>query len=382
MNNPSPRQDSQSEFSFRIEQEPLFRGLRMVTGIVENSQIIQILSHLRFTIADGSLSITSTDSENELTVNLPVDHAVDQVINFAIPGKKVFDITRNIPSDTPMEFHLSEEWCFIKTPFSSYQLALQNADHFPLIDIAEPLSTFEILPAHLHNVLKNAAFCMGLRDLRFYLNGLLFEVKDSHVHTTGTDGHRMAFASCPQSHDKPVRIVIPRKSVTEMIKLMPMIQEEVPCQITVSKEHLVVQHPDFQMKVCLIQSQYPDCMRFTPSTFSHSIVLPKDKLQQAMIRASSLINDRFKAARLTFSKRRITIITSNTQNERIEETIECSYDDVDRTIALNVHYFLDVLTACEEDNIAIHLPETNGEGITFTNEHSKSCKFLIMPLVI
>lgn len=41
--------------------------------------------------------------------------------------------------------------------------------------------------------LKFASHVMAIKDTRYYLNGVLFEFKDSRLTLVGTDGHRMAY---------------------------------------------------------------------------------------------------------------------------------------------------------------------------------------------
>ena len=36
---------------------------------------------------------------------------------------------------------------------------------------------------------------MAQQDIRYYLNGLLLEVKEKNINIVGTDGHRLSFTS-------------------------------------------------------------------------------------------------------------------------------------------------------------------------------------------
>ena len=67
--------------------------------------------------------------------------------------------------------------------------------------------------AGLKELIERTAFAMAQQDVRYYLNGLLFDLRDSILRCVATDGHRLAL--CEAALEAPVQtkrqIIVPRK---------------------------------------------------------------------------------------------------------------------------------------------------------------------------
>ena len=70
---------------------------------------------------------------------------------------------------------------------------------------------------------------MGQQDVRHYLNGILFDINQGVIKCVAADGHRLA---CSSINDESVskaqtRVILPRKSVLELMRLLDVNSEEV-----------------------------------------------------------------------------------------------------------------------------------------------------------
>ena len=67
-----------------------------------------------------------------------------------------------------------------------------------------------VAQADLRALIDEVGFAMAQQDVRYFLNGMLFEITEDHLHTVATDGHRLAMCQklrvrvcLLQSVDKP-----------------------------------------------------------------------------------------------------------------------------------------------------------------------------------
>ena len=74
----------------------------------------------------------------------------------------------------------------------------------------------------LKQLVDQTGFAMAQQDVRYYLNGMLFEIKDSELRTVATDGHRLATSVMPVSlpDQAAQQLIVPRKGVLELARLM------------------------------------------------------------------------------------------------------------------------------------------------------------------
>ena len=63
---------------------------------------------------------------------------------------------------------------------------------------------------------------MAIQDLRYYLNGILFELTNNNLRTTATDGHRLARTEIDikLNINELRQIIVPRKAVMEIIRFL------------------------------------------------------------------------------------------------------------------------------------------------------------------
>ena len=115
----------------------------------------------------------------------------------------------------------------------------------------------------LKELLKQVEFAMAQQDIRYYLNGLLFEVTGNKLNIVGTDGHRLSFTSTElqQNYEKQ-EIILPRKTVIELIKLLDDSEEDV--QIEMSANQVNFSFANIKLISKIIDGKFPDYNRVIP----------------------------------------------------------------------------------------------------------------------
>ena len=62
---------------------------------------------------------------------------------------------------------------------------------------------------------------MAQQDVRYYLNGMLFEIANQTVKLVATDGHRLAMSELAlEGFESDRQIILPRKGIIEMSRLL------------------------------------------------------------------------------------------------------------------------------------------------------------------
>ena len=74
---------------------------------------------------------------------------------------------------------------------SRYTLATLPARDFPENDQLAIIERIRVPEAALKELIERTAFAMAQQDVRYYLNGLLFDLKGKTLRCVSTDGHRL-----------------------------------------------------------------------------------------------------------------------------------------------------------------------------------------------
>ncbi|MES2211813.1 MAG: DNA polymerase III subunit beta, partial [Pseudomonadota bacterium] len=205
---------------FTIQREALLKPLHMVMGAVERRQTLPILSNVRLEVGGGFLLITGTDLEIELNAKIPLT-SVQQEGLVTIPARKFMDICRNFSENQTLELSLDESRVHIKSGRSKYVLNTMSVYEFPRLETDLQAVSF-LLPSNiLRDLVDQTAFSMAQQDVRYYLNGLLFDCRQGLLRAVATDGHRLATTviEVPNNLDGSFQIIVPRKAVYELNKI-------------------------------------------------------------------------------------------------------------------------------------------------------------------
>ena len=229
--------------NIKINRETLLKPLTSVASIVEKRHTLPILSNLLIDAKKNQILLTATDLE--MQISLSVDSATDADFSTTIAAKKLLDICRSLPDSAEINMATSESRITLKAGKSRFNLQTLPAADYPVMTKTQGDSTLVTIDQRrLKELLKQVEFAMAQQDIRYYLNGLLFEVTGNKLNIVGTDGHRLSFTSTElqQNYEKQ-EIILPRKTVIELIKLLDDSEEDVQMCIRDSNiVHNPVQH--------------------------------------------------------------------------------------------------------------------------------------------
>src|SRR5690606_32775648 len=205
---------------FSLQREAFLKPLAQVVNVVERRQTLPVLANLLALVKDGQLSLTGTDLEVEMVARCAVDDAQDGEIT--IPARKLFDIVRALPDGSRVTVGQSGDRITVQAGRSRFTLSSLPANDFPSIDEVEATERVQVPESALKELIERTAFAMAQQDVRYYLNGLLFDLAERRLRCVATDGHRLAL--CEATLDEGVQakrqIIVPRKGVSELQRLL------------------------------------------------------------------------------------------------------------------------------------------------------------------
>ena len=221
---------------------------------------------------------------------------------------------------------------------------------------------------------------MAQQDIRYYLNGLLLEVNDNKLNIVGTDGHRLSFTSTMlnQSYEK-TDVIIPRKTVIELIKLLDDSEDEISIEINTGQVNF--SFADIKLISKVIDGKFPDYHRVIPVGHQNSFSVNRVGILTAMQRASILSNEKYRGIRMVLSNNNLKLISTNTEQEEAEEELEIDYTKDGLDIGFNVTYLIDVLNNVNDENINFSFADANSSCL-ITVPNDDNYKYVVMPMRI
>lgn len=360
----------------------------MVAGVVERPQqtqaILPVLSHLLFDCNEEGLSITGTDLEVELNVRVRDGVEVEQPGRATMPGRKLAEIWRSLQDELPVSVEAGDK-VTVRSGRSRFQLATLPAEEYPAMETGGEGETKLSVPAgELRRLVDQTSFAMAQQDVRYYLNGLLFEVTDSHIRAVATDGHRLAMCTLPGGAPGADRVqaIIPRKGVVELGRLLSGAEEAV--EISLGRNYLRAKHAGYTLTTKLVEGQFPDYVKVIPNVGERQLSGDRDTLRQSFLRAGIIGSDQHRGVvrlvRLALETDRLVVKANNAETqEEAEEEVSVGYQGEPFEIGFNVDYLQDVLGVVDTEDVRISISDNGGSALIETGGSEESV-FVVMPM--
>src|SRR3990167_5068358 len=291
-----------------LQREQLLKPLQMVIGAIDHKQAMPILANVLLRVDNNQLSVTGTDLEIELigqsNLTKPTDNSA-----LTLTARKLMDICKALPDFAAIELYQEKDRVILKSERSRFTMSTMPADDFPSTELLSDNLTFEISQKELSNLLYRTAFAMAQQDVRYYLNGMLFEVVDCHLRTVATDGHRLALnqAKISISPTEKTQIIVPFKAVSELSRLLKDHGQVVT--VNISQHHIRITCQDFVFTSKLVEGKFPDYQRVIPKMGDKILTIDRDTLKQALLRTSVLCNEKARGVRFELQNNSLKLLS-------------------------------------------------------------------------
>lgn len=364
---------------FNIQRETLLHPLTEVNGVIEKKQTLVILGNFLLKAYNNTLTITSSDSEVEMIASCVAE--VETEGEITVPAKKFFDICRALPDGAMIEFELIENQCVLKTGSSKFTLSTLPSHEYPLIENIETYDSLNLNSKVLKKLFNQSTFCMAVQDVRYFLNGLLFEIDDSKIRCVAADGHRLALSEADFNNENHVnkQLLIPRKGVLELQKLLR--DKDTDVVVNMGKNHINFVCDSTHLTSKLIDGNFPDYHSVIPLEMEKRLVVDKNLLKAALNRTAILSNEQYKGVKFNIQDSVLKIIGHNPEHEQAEEILDIESNIDDIQTGFNVAYVLDALNAIEGDTILLNFKDALSSCL-IKHPEDNSCRLVVMPIRI
>lgn len=363
---------------FSVSREALLKPLQLVAGVVERRQTLPVLSNVLIQLKDDQLSLTGTDLEVEIVGRISLEQA-GQSGEITVPAKKLVDICRSLPDGSNIEFFQEDNRIIVKSGRSRFTLSTLPASDFPNVEDTPGNLRFSCAQQEIKRLIERTAFAMAQQDVRYYLNGMLWEVRQDQLRVVATDGHRMAMCTraVAVSSKDVIQAILPRKGVLELSRLLDDSTAQI--ELTLSSNHIRVTSVDYTFTSKLVDGKFPDYERVLPRGGNKTVIGSRMELKQAFGRTSILSNEKYRGVRLLLNTGSLTIVANNPEQEEAEEQVTVDYTGDSLEVGFNVSYLQDVTNVITNDNIKITLSDANSSALIEEPENSDSV-YVVMPM--
>ena len=325
---------------FTIKRQVLEKYISNLNSFTEKKDQSAVNSHIYFKIDEQGLVLKATDNEIGLKY-LVTDVELKESGEATAHGKNLLDIIKNL-KDGEITLSSENDNLHVKQNRSQFKIAMQRASDFPFFPKLENKDKFDINAGILSQSLKKVEYCIDPNNPKYEFTGALLDIKENGMNIVASDGRRLAVYELNISAGKNIKIIIPKRAITEIQKLLTQ-----NIEIFYDETILMARAENFVFFTKLINGTYADYERLINSNFANKITLNRNEIIDG-IKTVKLLSEDIK---ISFSKEIINFSTQNQLGEIAQTETETNLEIAGNyDIKVKSKNILDFLGAIESDS--------------------------------
>ena len=361
---------------FECEKSLLASAIEGVSRAITNRSAIPVLEGIYLKAEGFNLTLTGYDMEMGITTTIEC--------NVLVPGETVLEaklllsmVSRMPAGDVRIEL-TDEGQAIISGGVAEFEIPAMNASDYPSLPVTGADNTMTIPTSMMRELIEKTIYAVSQDDKKPAHTGELFVIEPGSLTIVALDGYRLAIIQRDVECTRDIRIIIPAKTLQELLKIMGGPDD--PVKIDANRRYVVFTTNGYTIMSRLIEGDF----------LNYESVIPKDKKTRVTVdcktfintieRASLIITERLKnPLRITFAEDKITVRCQTTLGKVVDEfpPVAMTGDPVE--IGFNNRYLLDAMrySKCERMVLEINGPLS---PVKILPEDGKDFIYLVLPV--
>ena len=361
---------------FECEKTLLASAIEGVSRAITNRAAIPVLEGIYLKAEGFNLTLTGYDMEMGITTTLEC--------NVLVPGETVLDarllfsmISRMPAGDVCIEL-TDEGQAKSSGGVVEFETPAMNASDYPSLPVTGADNTMTLKCGMMREMIEKTIYAVSQDAKKPAHTGELFVIEPGSLTVVALDGYRLAIIKRDVECTRDIRIIIPGKTLQELLKIMGGDEDEV--KIDANRRYVVFTTNGYTIMSRLIEGDF----------LNYEGVIPKDKKTRVTVdcktfidtieRASLIITERLKnPLRINFAEDKVTVRCQTPLGKVVDEfaPIEMAGDAVE--IGFNNRYLLDALrySKCERMVLEINGPLS---PVKLLPENGTDFIYLVLPV--
>jgi len=366
-----------------LERAELLKSLGHVHRVVERRNTIPILANVLVRAEKAALHLKATDLDLEVVESIPAE--VAPAGSTTVPAHMFYEIVRKLPEGSQVVLESSSDRAVlaIRAGRSRFTLQTLPESDFPDLTAGDMTHKFTLAAADLKRLIDKTQFAISTEETRYYLNGIYLHAagsgKSATLRAVATDGHRLAQIDLPVPAGAAGMpgIIVPRKTVTEVQRLIEDSQAEVAVELSSTKIRFSI--GDVVLTSKLIDGTFPDYGRVIPTGNDKELTVDKKDFEAAVDRVSTVSSERGRAVKLSLSGGKLILSVTNPDSGSATEELEVEYDGDPLDIGFNSRYLLDIAAQLDGEVAVLRLADP-GSPTLIQDKDAKGALYVLMPM--
>lgn len=354
-----------------INTKDILKAVQTVGACVKQKNTMPVLDNLLFQVSDKKLIITADNLEIRSQIEIAGDF--EGKTNICVPYKLLTDILKGLPN-APIDLVFNDKELSIITTTGVYNIPVVDASQFPTPTQLKDFQSLKLNALDFAEALKKALLFSERESLTNFHN-ILIGISEDDVKIVSTDGS-VIYEYTLDAKGEKYDILLSREIVKYLIQTIS-IDEEI--EINYTNTHLLLNLEGRTIHALQSHGKFPKYAPIFNSLHPDKILnIDKDVISSAIKRLFNIIDNNNYTLIFTLKNNTLELSFDNKNMKyNAKETLQCSYEGDDITIAFNAFYLMNMVSILDEDIKMEFL--RNDKPCLFFAENTKA---LIAPIEI
>jgi DNA polymerase-3 subunit beta len=367
---------------FVVSSAQLLKNLQKISGVISTNTVLPILEDFLFDIEKNKISITATDLDTTMSVEMDVESKED--FKVAIPARILLDSLKALP-EQPITISVDEttNGIEITTDNGKYKLSGENSTDFPKEPVADDVEDVKITSSVLFKGVTKTLFAVSNDELRPAMTGVFFQLNEEGITFVATDAHKLVKYNRNDVKGGNASFIVPKKALNLLKAVLPNNDNEVSVQY--NKSNAFFSFDNIKLICRLIDAKYPDYNAVIPKENPNLLTVLKDDLYASLRRTSIFSNKTTHQVVLKMAGSELAVSAQDLDfSNEAAEKLNCDYKGNALEIGFNAKFLIEMLGAMDGNEINIELSTPNRAGIIRPTERDEAedLLMLVMPVML
>ena len=341
---------------FTVNKSDITEAVSNIQRAVSTKTSIPALEGILIGASEEGLELCAYDLE--LGITTVIEAQVDEPGKVVLSARLFGDIVRRLPDETVTILVDEKMITQITCGPSEFSIVGIPSSEYPELPSVEGASSIDLTSPILKSMIRQTLFAVADTDAKPVHTGTLFNIENGIIRLVSVDGYRLAMRTeminLKFEEEDEIRFVVPGKTLSEVIKLLPDQDENV--EILVGRRHIIFKIEKYSVISRLLEGEFLDYKAAIPAQFTTEVTVNTRNLINSVERVSLLITDRLKSpVRCIFSEDGEIKISCVTSIGKANDELSAQITGPEVEIGFNNRYLLDALRNADTDEVKVQL---------------------------
>lgn len=359
---------------FICQGQDLAIALTRVSRAISSKKASPILECIKVVAIDDTIKIIATDMDLAIEKRIKAD--IFEEGEILIPAKNFVEFVCKV-ANCELELTTNNNMLEMKYGTNLCYFTYLPTSEFPPIDDIDTRYVLTMDTNELKKIINQVNYAVSTDDFRPILKGCNINVADRKLNCVALNGQRMSIVQNYEvDFDESFDITVPSKSLSEIVKILE--NEEGNIDIKISENKIMIDLIHTKLITRLLVGDYINYRNILMNDYCIHVTCNIKQLKESLERAMLFSkNDKNIATLFDVKEEVMVIVAQGGSVGYIEEYVPIIRDGKDVTIKLNTKYVLDFLNAVTEENVVIHIKNTNSSCILEPQGNSNYFNYIL-----